>query len=229
MKIFLFFIVSSILLFSNETKLEYGKKIYYKTCVSCHGEKGISNPQMRLVVNPRNLSKTILNKEQAVKIIANGAHFYGAHADIMPSFKSVYDKKEIEAVAEYIVKTFRPNQEKRIYQLLEQSQKLNFSEKKMLEIGEKIYKKKCSLCHGKQGEGDGTFVKASKKNKDMIYPYNLQRTLLSEEQIFLYAKYGGKFWGTYKNDMPSWKKKYSDVELKSVAKYVSKKIVKIDR
>ena len=68
---------------------------------------------MRLVVNPRNLSKTILNKEQAVKIIANGAHFYGAHADIMPSFKSVYDKKEIEAVAEYIVKTFRPNQEKK--------------------------------------------------------------------------------------------------------------------
>ena len=99
----------------------------------------------------------------------------------------------------------------------------------MLKIGEKIYKKKCSLCHGKQGEGDGTFVKASKKNKDMIYPYNLQRTLLSEEQIFLYAKYGGKFWGTYKNDMPSWKKKYSDVELKSVAKYVSKKIVMIDR
>jgi hypothetical protein len=38
--------------------------------------------------------------------------------------------------------------------------------------------------------------------------------------MFLYSKYGGKFWGTHKDDMPSWKRKYKDFTLKSVIYYI---------
>jgi len=38
--------------------------------------------------------------------------------------------------------------------------------------------------------------------------------------MFLYAKYGGHYWGTDKNDMPSWSRKYDDFTLKSVVKYI---------
>ncbi len=44
--------------------------------------------------------------------------------------------------------------------------------------------------------------------------------------MFLYTKEGGKFWGTHKDDMPSWKKKYSDFDLKSVVEYIDKVIKK---
>jgi mono/diheme cytochrome c family protein len=66
----------------------------------------------------------------------------------------------------------------------------------------------------------------SKGSKEFLYPYNLTKILLSEEQIFLYAKEGGHYWGTDKKGMPSWKKKYDDKTLRSVAHYVKEKIVK---
>jgi len=88
---------------------------------------------------------------------------------------------------------------------------------KMLKCGAKIYKRNCSWCHGLQARGNG---EATRNPEKSIYPYNLRKTLLSKEQIFLYAKYGGAFWGSYKSDMPSWKRKYDDHSLKSVVYYI---------
>ena len=88
---------------------------------------------------------------------------------------------------------------------------------KMLKRGKKIFNRNCKYCHGDIGKGDGL---AAKNPVDSIFPYDLTRTLLTKQQIFLYIKYGGKHWGTDKNDMPSWKKKYDDFTLRSVTKYV---------
>ena len=77
------------------------------------------------------------------------------------------------------------------------------------------------MCHGITGDGKSDFVEQSKGNKNFIYPYNLQKIILNQDQIFLYAKFGGKYWGTDKDDMPSWKSKYDDTTLKSVAKYIN--------
>ena len=67
-------------------------------------------------------------------------------------------------------------------------------------------------------------IEKSKKENDFIYPYNLARTLLTEDQVFLYVKYGGPYWGTHKDDMPAWKRKYNDAEIRSVAHYVKTKM-----
>ncbi len=229
----IFFIFIPILLFSQTLEEKYmfeeGKKIYQQTCISCHGIDGNTNKEMQLIVKPRTLVKTILTKEQSFKIIKEGAHFWGARADIMPSFKYIYSDDEIKAIAFYISKEFNSHRDDKVKKLLEESKTKIISDKKLLKDGHKIFKRNCSLCHGINGDGKSAYIEKSKKNDNFIYPYNLTRTLLTETQIFLYAKYGGHFWGADKTDMPSWKKKYNDEKLKSVARYVHLKIKKIQK
>ncbi len=222
---------SSVLMSDNsleEKSFQNGKDMYNQTCVSCHGKNGETNPDIHLVVKPRKLNKTILTQEQSFKIIKEGAHHWGARSDIMPSFKYVFDDKEIEDISYYIFKAFNSSREQRISKLLLESGTVSKGNKaKMLKTGKKIFKRNCSMCHGATGNGESVYVEQSKAAKNFIFPYNLTRTLLDENQIFLYAKFGGHYWGTDKDDMPSWKKKYNDFELKSVSKYISEKIKKI--
>ncbi len=94
-----------------------------------------------------------------------------------------------------------------------------FAEEKKSETisGEEIYKNGCMLCHGEKGMGDGI---ASKNPKNYFFPKNLNKIILTEEQIFLIAKHGAYYYGALKHDMPAWGVKFSDEELRAVAKYV---------
>jgi len=235
MKLLLATLLSASLAFSQETldheeMMDLGKEIYEVTCISCHGTDGQTDPQMKLVVKPRQLNKSILTQEQMFRVVKFGAHAYGAHADIMPTFKYVYDDNQIRSVVHYVSQTFNKNRDKRVKKLLDESSKLTSKqEKDMLKVGKKIFHRKCGMCHGDTGNGESEYVEQSKADENFIYPYNLQKILLTEEQIFLYAKFGGHFWGTAKNDMPSWKKRYNDIQLKSTAHYVHQKIKKANR
>jgi len=208
----------SLSLFAHEADFKIGEKIFLNTCASCHGVDGKTNKELSFVVRPRSLQKSILNEEQNYKIIKKGAHYWGAAADIMPSFESVYSEHELRSVALYISKKFNPNAENRVKDLYTKSDTIPADKvTKMFKRGKKIYKRNCSWCHGLDAKGDG---EATRNPEKSIYPYNLRRTLLTSEQMFLYSKHGGKFWGTAKNDMPSWSRKYDDYTLKSVIKYI---------
>jgi mono/diheme cytochrome c family protein len=230
-KIALFMLLSPLILLSNSLmeldkeeilySIKKGKLLYIKTCISCHGDKGKAKTNMQLVVRPRDLTKSILTLNQIYKVIRDGSHEYGAKSDIMPSFKPVYSDEDIIDLSLYVFNTFTKQQEQHKRKLLESS---SFVNKISLQYGKKVYNKNCSLCHGANGDGNSEYVRKSKNEKNFIYPYDLQRILLDENQIFLYTKYGGKYWGTDKDDMPSWKKKYDDYALKSVSKYINKMI-----
>ena len=213
----LFFITT---LYSSEVSYEIGEKIYAATCVSCHGVDGKAQTALKFVVRPRSLSSSILSQEQSYQIIKKGSFYWGSAADIMPAFESIYDENQIRSISLYISQKFNPNAEKRVATLYSESDKVSKKQmSKMLKRGKKIYKRNCSWYHGLTGIGDG---EATKNPEKSIYPYNLKKTLLTSEQMFLYAKYGGEFWGTAKDDMPSWKIKYDDFTLKSVIKYIEK-------
>jgi len=216
----LLLILLSFSLFASEKDYKIGETLFNKTCISCHGKDGNGNPMLHLVVMPRALNKSILNEKQSYLIIKNGSHYWGSLADIMPSFQSVFNDKELRSIAYYISKKFNPNVNERVEKLYKNSDTISkIQEKKMLKRGAKIYKRNCRWCHGLTAKGDG---EATKNPEKSIYPYNLRKTLLTDKQMFLYAKYGGKYWGTYKDDMPSWSRKYDDFTLKSVIKYVEK-------
>lgn len=205
-------------LHASDTRYEVGERIYKETCISCHGSDGTAKTDIKLIVGPRALSKTLLTEEQSYQIIKKGAHFWGASADIMPSFESVYDEEELRSVTHYIIKKFNPDAISKIERLYAQSDDISEDKKpSMLKRGEKIYKRHCSWCHGVDAKGNG---EATRNPEMSIFPYDLSKTLLGEKQMFLYVKYGGQYWGTHKNDMPSWSKKYDDFTLKSVVEYV---------
>jgi len=210
----------------NSAEYLEGKKIYEETCSSCHGDNGKTNPLIHFTVKPRKLTQSILSQAQMVKITANGGYANGANSDIMPAFKYLYEAEQINNIALYVTQAFNSHRTQRVAKLLAESALSTLDDAEMLKMGKKIFKRNCSLCHGVSGNGESAYVEQSKSNKKFLYPYNLQKIILDENQIFLYAKFGGHFWGTEKDDMPSWKKKYNDTQLKSVAKYVKEKIVK---
>ena len=215
------FLLSVLVLMSivyADDRYDIGEEIYEDTCISCHGEDGRADVDIKLVVKPRDLQSSILTEEQSYQIIKHGAHYWGASADIMPAFGTVYDEEQLRSVAYYIKKEFNPNVQKKIDTLYAQSDKIPEKKcHKMMKRGKKIYKRNCSWCHGIDAKGDGAATHNPEKS---IYPYDLTKTLLTDKQIFLYAKYGGKYWGTDKDDMPSWKKKYDDFTIKSVVMYI---------
>lgn len=212
---------------SNENILNIGENIYKKTCAYCHGNNGIPPKNITLLVVPRDLRKSILEEEQIFRTIKYGAHFWGAKSDIMPSFKSVFSDSEIKAVTQYVSKKLNPDRKDKNQKLYEKSQNINnFKNSEIVNNGKKLFNKNCKLCHGAKGRGDGI---ATKKQGESIYPYDLTKILLTEEQIFLYVKYGGKYFGTFKNDMRSWQNTYNDDALKSVAKYVYQILNKADK
>ena len=197
---------------------QMGEKIYKSTCLSCHGVDGNTNPHVSFIVNPRKLTQTILTQEQAYEIIKNGAHAMGAAADIMPSFESVLNEEELRAVAQYIYKKFDPKAEERVDALYEKTDPIAQDKVAgMLKRGKKIFNRNCSWCHGIDGRGNG---EATRNPEMSIFPYNLVKSILDEKQMFLYAKHGGEYWGTRKEDMPAWANKYDDYTLKSVIKYI---------
>ncbi|MEA3228113.1 MAG: c-type cytochrome [Campylobacterota bacterium] len=218
MKKLLLLIFSFLSLFAIEKDYKVGEKIYKTTCISCHGVDGKADEKLHLVVMPRSLQKSLLNEEQNYQVIKKGTHFWGSSADIMPSFESTYNEYELRSIAYYIIKKFNPNVEQKVKDLYAKSEIVPQEKRsKMLKRGKKIYKRNCSWCHGLTAMGDGAATRNPEKS---IFPYNLEKTLLSSEQMFLYAKYGGKFFGTHKDDMPGWSRKYDDFTLKSVIRYI---------
>ena len=218
MKGILLVVVLTLSLRAVDVKFELGEKIYAQTCVSCHGVDGKAQTDLQLVVKPRSLQTSILNEEQSYQIIKKGSLYWGSAADIMPSFENIYSDEQLQAVAYYISKKFNPNAKIKVKEEYAKSDAVAENKiAKMHKRGAKIYKRNCSWCHGLEGKGDG---EATRNPEKSIFPYDLGKTLLTNEQMFLYAKNGGQFWGIDKNDMPGWSRKYDDYTLKSVVLYI---------
>ena len=165
-------------------------------------------------MQPRNLTRSILDEKQIFLIAKKGANHWGAVTTGMPAWESVYDDDTLKAVAHYVYNRFAKESHKKVEELSYDSSKLSA---KALKRGKKIFFRNCAYCHGKEGKGNGVATYNPEKS---IFPYDLTKILLTEKQIFLFAKYGGKHWGSQKDDMPGWGVKYDDETLMGVARYV---------
>ncbi len=198
--------------------MKRGKDIFDQTCAGCHGKDGTGLKQGGFNVQPRNLTKSILSEEQIFQIAKKGAFHWGAVTTGMPAWEGVYDDDSLKAVAHYVYDRFAKESHKKVEELSYDSSKLSA---KALKRGKKIFFRNCAYCHGKEGKGNGVATYNPEKS---IFPYDLTKILLTEKQIFLFAKYGGRHWGSQKDDMPGWSVKYDDETLMGVAKYVETQI-----
>lgn len=217
-KIALIILTSFSMLFAADVSYKLGEKLYNKECASCHGKNGITSNNVKFEIKPRSLSRSILYEDQIYKIIRDGAYTYGASSNIMPSFKAKFNEKELRSVARYIAQKFNLNSKERVATLMADVRQIDPSrEAKMLNRGKKIYNRNCATCHGVTGKGDG---EATSKFGMSIFTYDLAKIILDEDQMFLYTKFGGHYWGTDKTDMHGWETKYSDLTIRSIIMYI---------
>jgi mono/diheme cytochrome c family protein len=123
---------------SKSSEFLEGKYIYNETCVSCHGEKGIGNSSIKLLVKSRRLDESILTQLQMQKVISDGGHAWGAYTDIMPAVKYVYTQEQISYVALYISQEFNSQRDKRVSKLIKESDETVMTPTEMLKKGQKI-------------------------------------------------------------------------------------------
>ena len=69
-----------------------GKALYTTTCKACHGKKGNSK-----FAGAKPLTTSELTLKETIEVITNGTK-----GTSMIGYKSIYSKKEIEAIAKYI-------------------------------------------------------------------------------------------------------------------------------
>lgn len=202
-----------------EVVVPNGETVFDNNCAVCHSKENKHIDNLNLVVTPRNLSQSLLTKEQIALVVKNGSYHYGSHKETMPSFKEALKDDEIDAVADYIVKNLNKKsleEADRLYDISPMLQRTSMQ--KYLKDGEKIYQKRCAFCHGTEAKGDGI---ASKIPENSINPYNLTKTILTDKQKFLIVKYGISKWGGAKEDMPSWGNSYDDLTIKSIIAYLN--------
>jgi len=198
----------------NTALMKQGEDIFKQTCIGCHGADGKGVDQGGFTVQPRNFSKTILSEDQIFHIAKKGAFYWGAVVTGMPAWEYVYDDASLRAVAHYIHHTFGKKSSEHATNFQYDSSSLN---EKVLKRGKKIYGRTCAYCHGKQGHGQGV---ATYNPEQSIFPYDLTKIILTEKQVFLFAKHGGEHWGSQSDDMPAWGVKYDDETLMGIAKYI---------
>ena len=192
---------------------EEGKAIYEQSCKICHGAMDGTVVQKRFLVQPRQLNATILNRSQIAQVIAEGSHYWGAYQGVMPEFKRFYDAEAIEAVAAY-VDSQNVRGVSRGSHLLKNAY-FTADEKNL--NGAVLYDTHCARCHGQAGDGKG---EATYNPPLTLFPHALRSVILNVDQIFLYAKYGGLFWGMADNAMPHWSEVLHDNEIMAIAKYI---------
>lgn len=198
--------------------IENGKTLFNDNCVSCHvGRTEVYSTSH--AVNPRDLKLSLLSEEQMYHIIKKGTKYYGSLTDYMIGYENIYSDKEIKDIVAYIHKELNENF-KLAKELYDKSEKIpaDKSQEEILNDGRKVYLKRCIHCHGASGKGDGVAVKASNGN---LFPYDLSKTLLTDEQKFLFTKYGSQHWGASRDDMPAWGNVYDDYQIHSVIEYIN--------
>lgn len=203
---------------NNERAIERGERLFADNCASCHvGRMEAFSDSFR--VNPRDLTLSLLDQEQMIATVKKGTQFYGSATDYMIGYEGIYSDDEIRDIIAYVHKELNTGNKKanRLYAeaLPISSEK---TEEEVFEEGRKVYLRRCIHCHGPHGKGDGIAVKASMGN---LFPYDLTKTLLTDEQKFLFIKYGSKEWGTERDDMPAWGRVYDDHSIHSVVNYIN--------
>lgn len=108
--------------------------LYHNYCSVCHGDRGDGNSRAKnsLVPPPRDFTKaTELSREGMIAIVTNGKA-----NTAMTGWTTQLEPKEIEAIVDYIRKTF-----------------MQVALDPRLQRGKTVYAQNCMVCHGDRGQG----------------------------------------------------------------------------
>ena len=84
-----------------------------------------------------------------------------------------------------------------------------------IKAGQSIYNKRCRICHGQSGDGQGRISNAIKAPK----PNDLRQSKLSDTELKKIIAKGG-ISVSRSAGMPAWQSELSPIEIDSVIKYI---------
>ena len=194
--------------------LEEGARVYKDRCVLCHSQNG--NDEGLIPVSLFFLDKPNLLEPKYSIDVHSLRHIiiWGGMENKMSMFSPPWGNdltwSEVESLVIFIMHLREKNDHAvRLLNNIIVTKKLD------IKAGQLIYNKRCAICHGITGDGNGRIAKAMKAPK----PKNLIQSKLSDAELKQIISKGGLS-VSRSSGMPPWKNELSSIELDSVIKYI---------
>lgn len=217
------FVVTSLILLNQssfagsrvpEVTLDHGAKVFYDRCTLCHGNDGMGEGILPLSIKdypPTNLFSPKYGEDR--KSIRKAIVFGGSKKEMseeMPPWGDELTYRDLESVAMF-VEYLRGNSENAIVMLSKEALTGSPGVRK----GRGVYITRCTLCHGKFGEGDGRMARVIKDPP----PFNLTLSRVPDDYLRNIINKGGSKLGRSAR-MPPWEDDLTPVEVDSLVLYL---------
>ena len=209
----LIFMVSLELLASEET-LRASSKVFLDRCALCHGDDGMGGGLIPIKLSSYPITNLVSQQKYKSKkdlrhIIAKGEGNDKIN-EFMPPWENELTGDEIDGLVAFILALRTDTDTVRAY-----IADTVAGRELTLEDGEVLFKTRCSLCHGKTGDGKGRMAKVITSPP----PANLQKSLLPESYLQKIIAEGGQGVGR-SGQMPPWKDQFNKKEIDAIISYL---------
>lgn len=196
--------------------IEHGAEVYYDRCTLCHGSDGMGEGLLPLSIKdypPTNLLKPEHSNDLdslRTAIAFGGSN--GAMSEEMPPWGDELTHRDLESVTLFVdlLRSDLANAKK----LLTKQSLTGYATARK---GRGIYITRCTLCHGKFGEGDGRMARIIKDPP----PFNLTLSGAPDEYLRQIIMKGGEAMGRSPR-MPPWGDDLTKIEVDSLLLYLKK-------
>ena len=195
---------------------ERGTRIYVERCTVCHGNYGLGEGVIPLLISGyanTNLlhyeERHFPEREKLLTIIKHGGSLPNI-SEFMPPWKYELTLEELNAVTDFVLLLHKENLHAR--QLID---KISSDMEPSQRSGRNIYVSRCVLCHGIGGQGDGKLSRIIKSPP----PYDLTLSGLPDKMLMDIITKGGEAVNRSPS-MPAWGDELNKHELKSVILYI---------
>lgn len=191
-----------------------GAAMYVDYCVLCHGNQGMGGGVLPLLIKiypPANLLQDIKSntREKLIDVIRNGGTLEHVNRH-MPPYKDELNDSQIALLADFVL-YLRSDTPEGLQAIKNEMEKRRIS----VVSAEKLYKVRCTLCHGHSGEGDGRMSKIIRKPP----PADLTASRSPDDYLYKIISGGGASIGR-SPQMPPWGDQLSVSEIKALIQYI---------
>ncbi len=222
-----------------------GREIYRENCSVCHGDRGSGAVWARDGLSPRPADFTDpalqarLTRDHMIHVIS-----YGRPETAMAGWNTRLERKQIEAVVDYVIDSFMPGFERASdsggdahtqhdHAHSHDNSRAAISDYLRAPLagelrgdaarGAELYRANCATCHGEKGDGRGPrayFI--NPKPRNFLHPAS--RVSYNRPTLFRLISDG-----RLRSEMPAWSKVMSPQQIADISEYVFTAFIEIGR
>jgi len=194
--------------------VKYGANVFQVRCALCHGTDGHGEGILSMQIKDYPNTNLLDSKHGKDLVSLRKAINFGGSipeiSDDMPPWGDELTATQLESVVMF-VHLLHTKREKALTLLRNEAENI----KPSMRLGRGIYQGRCTLCHGKQGEGDGKMARIIKDPP----PFNLTLSRVPDNYLRKIINKGGQAVGRSPR-MPPWGTDLSENEIESIIIYL---------